>query len=160
MVPKSSGGGAGTITQVESTDGSVTVTNGTGPVVNLTNAGGGSGTISHLTSTGATVSITNPTGPTTDLEVGIVATQSISGTAGSAALVEYETASGSIYTVLAFAGYTGSGPQTLTFTIPATAGNIGIPSWGASPALTLTATTVIIPIIGSALTGSFVILGF
>jgi hypothetical protein len=39
MVPASSGSGSGTITLIESPDSSVTVTNGSGPTVNLAVAG-------------------------------------------------------------------------------------------------------------------------
>lgn len=43
FAPPASSGGGGGITEIESTDGSITVTNPTGPTVDLTGAGGGGG---------------------------------------------------------------------------------------------------------------------
>jgi hypothetical protein len=58
------GGGDGTITTVESTDGSVVVTNPTGPVVDLS-----APAVKTIESTDGSIIITNPSGPTTNLKV-------------------------------------------------------------------------------------------
>jgi hypothetical protein len=55
-VPPTSSG-SGTVSLIESTDGSVTVTDGEGPTVDLTGAGGGGGVSSFNTRTGAVVSV-------------------------------------------------------------------------------------------------------
>lgn len=62
------GGGSGTISEIESTDHSVTITDPTGPTVDLSVPAGG-GTISEITSDDDSVTITDPTGPTVDLSV-------------------------------------------------------------------------------------------
>lgn len=52
------GGGSGTITEIESTDSSVTITDPTGPIVDLTGAGGGGGAVSSVFHrTGAVVAV-------------------------------------------------------------------------------------------------------
>ena len=61
-------GGSGSITLIESTDDSVTVTNGEGPTVDLSVSGGG-GSITLIESTDDSVTVTNGEGPTVDLSV-------------------------------------------------------------------------------------------
>ncbi len=70
----SMGGGGGTsvgISEITSTDSSVTITNSTGPTVDL--AVVFPAAITLLTSIDGSVTITNPGGPTTDLSVVVVA---------------------------------------------------------------------------------------
>lgn len=58
--------GSGTISDITSTDASVTVTDPTGPTTDLSSA---TGTVSDITSTGGTITVTGGTGPTANLEV-------------------------------------------------------------------------------------------
>ena len=152
--------GAGAITQVTTdTPSLIQILTGTGPVVHVNAIGAGTGTVQEITSIGGTVSITDATGPDVNLDVGTLSNSSISGTTGTAELFEYENPAGATYSVLVFNNYTNTSPETLTFDIPFIFGNVGIPSWGSSPALTLSPTQVSIPIIASALTGAFIIMG-
>lgn len=68
IIIHSTGGGGGGITEITSVDDSVTITDPTGPTVDLS-VTGGSGTITEITSVDNTVTITDPSGPTTDLSV-------------------------------------------------------------------------------------------
>jgi hypothetical protein len=59
------GGGVGTIDEIISSDGSITVTNPTGPIVDLT----GAGTLKNIDSPDGSISVSSGTGPTAHIEV-------------------------------------------------------------------------------------------
>lgn len=63
FAPPASSGGGGGITEIESTDGSITVTNPTGPTVDLTGAGGGGGIQFGVTNSGSFLDVETNTGP-------------------------------------------------------------------------------------------------
>lgn len=62
FAPPASSGGGGGITEIESTDGSITVTNPIGPTVDLTGAGGGSGIQFGVTNSGSFLDVETNTG--------------------------------------------------------------------------------------------------
>lgn len=62
FAPPASSGGGGSITEIESTDGSITVTNPIGPTVDLTGAGGGSGIQFGVTNSGSFLDVETNTG--------------------------------------------------------------------------------------------------
>ena len=63
FAPPASSGGGGSITEIESTDGSITVTNPTGPTVDLTGAGGGGGIQFGVNNTGSYLNVETTSGP-------------------------------------------------------------------------------------------------
>lgn len=74
--------GAGAVTQITSTDGSVAVTNGTGPIVDLSVAGliG----VESVASADGTVAVTNGAGPNVDLSIaGLIGVESVASADGS-----------------------------------------------------------------------------
>lgn len=62
FAPPASSGGGGGITEIESTDGSITVTDPTGPTVDLTGAGGGGGIQFGVTNSGSFLDVETNTG--------------------------------------------------------------------------------------------------
>lgn len=66
--PGAGGSGGGSVDEITSDDATVTITNPTGPTVDLS-VPGAAGTVTEITSEDASVTITNPDGPVVDLSV-------------------------------------------------------------------------------------------